>query len=67
MYRCNIDVKSTSIQHAVSVGLSPKICVPKKTKDIYVIASNMIINENEAKAMIEHISCDIKCKFNRTT
>ena len=26
----------------------------------------MITNKNEAKAMIEHISCDCKCKFNST-
>ena len=26
----------------------------------------MITNKNEAKAMTEHISCDRKCKFNRT-
>ena len=47
--------------------LSPKICVPKDTKDIYVKAFNMITNKNEAKAMKEYISCDRKCKFNSTT
>ena len=31
--------------------LSPKICVPRETKDIYVKAFNMIANKNEAKAM----------------
>ena len=44
--------------------LSPKLCVPKKTKDIFAKAFNMITNKNETKAMIEHISCDCKCKFN---
>ena len=44
--------------------LSPKICVPKETKDINVKAFNMITNKNEAKAMTEHISCGYKCKFN---
>ena len=29
--------------------LSPKKCVPKKTKDINVKVFNMIINKNEAK------------------
>ena len=48
-------------------ALSPKICVPKETKDINVKAFNMITNKNEAKAMTEHISCDCKCKFNSTT
>ena len=46
---------------------SPKICVPKDTKDIYVKAFNMITNKDEAKTMAEHISCDCKCKFNSTT
>ena len=39
-------------------GLSPKIRVPKETKDIYVKAFNVIVNKNKAKAMAEHISCD---------
>ena len=47
--------------------LSPKICVPKETKDIYVKAFNMITNKDETKAMTEHISRDCKCKFNSTT
>ena len=47
--------------------LSPKVRVPKETKDINVKAFNMITNKNEAKAMTEHISCDCKCKFNSTT
>ena len=47
--------------------LSTKIFVPKETKDIYVNVFNMITNQNEAKAMIEHISCYCKCKFTSTT
>ena len=47
--------------------LSPKICVSKETKDINVKKFNMITNKDEAKVMTEHISCDCKCKFNRTT
>ena len=43
--------------------LSPKICVPKETKDIDVKAFNLITNKNETKI----ISCDYKCKFNSTT
>ena len=31
--------------------LSPKICVPKKAKDINVKGFNMITNKDEAKAM----------------
>ena len=31
--------------------LSPKTCVPKKAKDIYVKAFNMITNKDEAKAI----------------
>ena len=41
--------------------LSPKICVPIKTKTF-----NMITNKNETKTLIKHISCDCKCKFNST-
>ena len=47
--------------------LSPKICVPKETKDINVKAFNMIANKNEAKTTTEHISCDRKCEFNSIT
>ena len=46
--------------------LSPKICVPKKTKDVNVKVFNMITNKNEVKTMEKHISCDCtsyrKCK-----
>ena len=42
-------------------------CVPKETKYINVKAFNMIKNKDETKAMIEHISCDCKCKFNSKT
>ena len=35
--------------------LSPKICVPKETKAMYVKAFNMITNKNEAKPMTKHI------------
>ena len=37
-------------------NLSPKICVPKEIKDVYVKAFNMITNKDEAKAMTKHIS-----------
>ena len=47
--------------------LSPKVCVPKETKDINVKAFNMIKNKDVAKAMTEHISCGCKCKFNGAT
>ena len=43
--------------------LSPKIC-SKRNKRHNVKAFNMITNNNEAKAMTEHISCDYKRKFN---
>ena len=47
--------------------LSSKICIPKETKGINVKAFDMIRNQDEAKAMPEHISCHCKCKFNSTT
>ena len=46
--------------------LSPKICVPKETRDVNDKAFNMITNKNDAEVMTEHISCDCKCKFNNT-
>ena len=45
---------------------SPKICVPRETKDIYVKTFNIITKKGEGKAITEHISCDCKCKFNST-
>ena len=47
--------------------LSPKICVPKVTKDVNLKVLNMITNKNEAKTMAKHFSCNCKCKFNSTT
>ena len=39
----------------------------KKEKKILVKLFNMITNNNRVKTMVEHISCDSKCKFNSTT
>ena len=47
--------------------LSPKIRVPKETNDINVKVFNMITNKNEAKTIVNNISCYCKCKFNSTT
>ena len=47
--------------------LSPKLCVPKETKEINAKAFNTITNTNEAKSMKKHISCDYKCQFNSKT
>ena len=47
--------------------LFPKICVPKKTKDINMKVFNIITNKNEVNAIAEHISRDCKCKLNNTT
>ena len=44
--------------------VSPKICVPKETKDINVKVFNMKANKNETKATTKHIFCPSKCKFN---
>ena len=35
--------------------VSPKICVPKETKDINVKIFNMITNKDKANAMTENI------------
>ena len=47
--------------------LPAKIYVPSEIKDGNVKVLNMITRTNEAKALIKHISCDYKCKFNRLT
>ena len=46
---------------------SPKICVQKETKDVNVKVFKTITNENEAKAMNEHIPCHCKWKFSSVT
>ena len=38
--------------------LSPKICIPKETKDLNDKAFNMITNQNESKVLAKNISCD---------
>ena len=48
-------------------ALSPKICVPKETKDINIKALNVTTNRDEAKTMTEHIVNECKCKFNSAT
>ena len=64
-------------------GLSTKICIPNKTKDINVKAFNMTKNKNEedvnvkvfnmtknkneAKTVVKHIKCDCNCKCNTCT
>ena len=45
----------------------PNIYVPKETKGINFNSFDMITNEDEAKTMTRHISCDCKCKFNSAT
>ena len=47
--------------------LTPKIYVPKETKDMNVKAFNLVTIKTKAKAMAEHISYDSKRKFNSTT
>ena len=47
--------------------LSPKIYVPKETKNINVKAFNLIINKIEAKTMTKHISFDCKWKIHNAT
>ena len=46
---------------------TPKICVPKETKDINVKAFIMIKNKAAVKTMTKHIPWDCKCKFNIIT
>ena len=48
-------------------GLSTKMCVPIKTKDINVKVFYMIIRINEVKTLVKYIQCNCKCKFDITT
>ena len=48
-------------------NLSTKIQVPGKRKDINVKVFNMTMRINETKALVKHISCNCKCKFNSIT
>ena len=43
-----------------------KICVLGEIKDVHVKVFNLITNWNEAKRLINHISCYCKCKFYST-
>ena len=46
--------------------LSNKACVPNKTEDLNLSLFNMITGINESKTLIKHISCESKCKCDRT-
>ena len=46
--------------------LSNKVCIPNKTEDLNLSIFNMITGINESKSLTKHISCDCKCKFDRT-
>ena len=43
--------------------LSSKVCVPTKTEDLNLSMISMITGINESKTLTEHISCELKCKF----
>ena len=43
-----------------------KPCIPKKTEDLNLSVFNIIIGINESKTLTKHISCERKCKFDRT-
>ena len=47
-------------------GLSNKVCVPNKTKNLNLSMFNMIIGITESRTLTKHISCICKCKFDRT-
>ena len=51
----------------ISNVLTPKIRIPKESKNINIKAFSMIANKNEVKRMTKHISYDFKCNFNSTT
>ena len=47
-------------------GLSNKVCSPNKTEDLNLSVFNMVTGINEWKTLTKHISCECKCKFDKT-
>ena len=45
--------------------LSNKVCVPNKTEDLNLSVFIMITVINELKALIRHVSCECKYKFDK--
>ena len=43
------------------------MCVLNKTKYVNVKVLDIITIVNEAKALLKHLPCDCKCKFNSVT
>ena len=43
-----------------------KACVPNKTEDLNLSVFNIITRINESKTLTQHISCEFRCKFDRT-
>ena len=48
------------------IDLPNKLCVPNKTDDLNLSVFTMITEINESKTLTKHISCECKCRFNRT-
>ena len=46
--------------------LSNKVCVPNKTEDLNLSVFNMITRKNKSKTSTKRISCQGKCKFDKT-
>ena len=46
--------------------LSKKACVPNKTQDLNLSVLNIMTGINELKTLSKHISCECKCKFDKT-
>ena len=46
--------------------LSNNVCVPNKKEDLKLSLFNMFTGINESKTLAKHISCECKCKFDRT-
>ena len=45
---------------------SNKVCIPNKTKDLYLSVFSMITGINESKTLTKHFSCEFKSKFDGT-
>ena len=43
--------------------LSSNVCIPNKAEDLNLSVFNIITGINESKALIKHVSCECKCRF----
>ena len=61
-FTVKLDKRVGSCQMCLS-GLSNKVCVPNKTKDLNLNVFNLITRIKELKTLTKHIPCKCKCRY----